>query len=256
MRSPPGARLLIAALLWAAGPASAQSSPELADMYARGNYMAAAAAAEAAGDPDDLAFAARALLAHCFTESANPDPAIVDRASKNAEAAIEINPNHDEGRLQLAIALALKSRAMDPIDAWDTGYGEQGRKLALDVLKSNPDNYYAHGFLAVWNVEVRRRGGSIGAAFMGASVREARKQYEKAARLAPDNVGIHWSYARALVALSAKEYAGEANRVLSAAMSASADDHVEHVMQERARLLSETLKSDRKAAQTLARKML
>lgn len=256
MRSPPGARLLIAALLLAAGPAAAQSSPQLAEMYARGNYLAAASAAEAAADADDLAFAARSLLAHCFTESTDPDPEIVDRASKNAEAALGMNPTHDEGRLQLAIALALKSRAMDPMDAWNAGYGEKGRKLATDVLKSNPDNHYAHGFLAVWNIEVRRRGGSIGAAFMGASVKEARRQYEQAVRLAPDNVGIHWSYGRALVALNAKEYSAEANKALSAAMSASADDHVEHVMQERARLLAETLKSDRKAAQSLARKLL
>lgn len=256
MRIPPGARPFIAAVMLAAGQASAQSSPELAEMYARGNYMAVASASETAASADDLAFAARALLAHCFTGTEDPDPAIVDRASNDAEAALKIDPAHNEGRLQLAIALALKSRAMDAMDAWNKGYGEKGRKLANDVLKSDPDNYYAHGFLAVWNVEVRRRGGSLGAAFMGASVKEGRKHYEEASRLAPDNIGIHWAYARALVALDAKQYSEEANKALSRAMSASADDHVEEVMQERARTLAETLKTDRKAAQSLARKTL
>ena len=256
MRNPPGARLFIAAVMLAAGQASAQSSPELAEMYARGNYMAVASASETAASADDLAFAARALLAHCFTGTEDPDPAIVDRASNDAEAALKIDPVHNEGRLQLAIALALKSRAMDAMDAWNKGYGEKGRKLATDVLKSDPDNYYAHGFLAVWNVEVRRRGGSLGAAFMGASIKEARQHYEKATRLAPDNVGIHWAYARALIALDAKAYSEEANKALSRAMSASAGDHVEQVMQERAKTLAETLKTDRKAAQSLARKML
>jgi hypothetical protein len=256
MRSPPGACFLIAAVMLAAGQASAQSSPELAEMYARGNYMAVASAAEASAGADDLAFAARALLAHCFTGTEEPDPAIVDRASEDAEAALKIDPVHNEGRLQLAIALALKSRAMDAMDAWNKGYGEKGRKLATDVLKSDPDNYYAHGFLAVWNVEVRRRGGSIGAAFMGASLKEARRQYAEASQLAPDNIGIHWAYGRALLALDAKAYSEEANKALSRAMSASADDHVEEVMQERARMLAETLKTDRKAAQALARKTL
>jgi tetratricopeptide (TPR) repeat protein len=256
MRNPPGARLLIAALLLAARPASAQSSPELAEMYARGNYLAAASAAEAAADPDDRAFAARALLAFCFTEPAGPDPVIVDRASKNAEAALGMNPSHEEGQLQLAIALSLKSRAMDPMDAWNKGYGEKSRELAMDVLKSDPGNYYAHGFLAVWNLEVRRRAGSFSGAFMGASVKEAQRQYEKAARLAPDSVGIHWSYGRALVALNAKEYAEEASRALSAAISASADDHVEEVLEARAGVLAETLRNDPAAAQTLARKIL
>jgi hypothetical protein len=145
---------------------------------------------------------------------------------------------------------------MDPMDAWNKGYGEKSRKLAMDVLKSDPGNSYAHGFLAVWNLEVRRRAGSIRGAFMGASVKEAQRRYEKAAHLAPDFVGIHWSYGRALVALDAKEHAEEANGALSAAISASADDHVEEVMQERARVLAEALRNDPNAAQTLARKIL
>jgi tetratricopeptide (TPR) repeat protein len=256
MRSPPGARLLIAALLMAAWPASAQSSPELAEMYARGNYLAVASAAEASAGADDLAFAARALLAHCMTGTDDPDPTILDRASKDAEAALRIDPSHDEGRLQLAIALSLKSRDMDAMDAWNKGYGEKGRKLATEVLKSNPANYYAHGFLAVWNVEVRRRGGSIGAAFMGASIKEARRHYDEAIRLTPDNIGIHWTYGRALVAFNAKEYSEEAGKALSAALSSTPRNHVEQVMQERALMLSEKLKDDRKAAQSLARKML
>jgi len=256
MRNPPGARLLIAALLMAAGPATAQSSPEMAEMYARGNYMAVASAAEAAAGADDLAFAARALLAHCMTATEDPDPAVLDRASRDAEAALKIDPRHEEGRLQLAIALSLKSRAMDAMDVWNAGYGEKGRKLANEVLKADPDNYYAHGFLAVWNIEVRRRGGSFGAAFMGASLKEARKHYEEAIRLAPENIGIRWTYARALVALNAKEYSGEASKALEAALAATPDNHVEYVMQERARILSEKLKQSRKTAQTLARKML
>jgi tetratricopeptide (TPR) repeat protein len=256
MRIPPGARLLIAAAMLAAGQASAQSSPELAEMYARGNYLAVASAAEASADADDLAFAARALLAHCFTGTEDPDPALVDRASKDAEAALRIDPGHDEGKLQLAIALSLKSRGMDAMDAWNKGYGEKGRKLANDVLKSDPGNYYAHGFLAVWNVEVRRRGGSIGAAFMGASLKDARRHYEEAVRLAPDNIGIRWAYGRALIALNAKEYSGEASGALSAALSATPDNHVEQVMQDRARALSEKLKGDSKVAQALARKLL
>jgi hypothetical protein len=39
-------------------------------------------------------------------------------------------------------------------------------------------------------------------------------------------------------------------------MSATPDNHVEQVMQDRARTLSETLKDDRKVAQALARKLL
>jgi tetratricopeptide (TPR) repeat protein len=247
--------IVVAALTM--GRASAQSpSAELADKYARGEYLEVADAAEAAAGANDLAFAARALLAHCLTGPDEPDVAIIDRASKDAEAALKIDPVHDEGRLQLAIALSLKSRGMDAMDALNRGYGEKGRELASEVLQSNPGNYYAHGFLAVWNVEVRRRGGSIGAAFMGASLKDGRRHYDEAIRLAPNDIGIHWQYGRALVALSARDHGDEAARILARATSSDARDHVEQVMQERARTLSDVLRNDRKAAQKLARKML
>jgi hypothetical protein len=247
--------ILLAALIGA--PAFAHpTSADLAARFSRGEYLEAARQAEASAGADDLAFAARALLAHCMTGASDPDTAIVDRASRDAEAALKLDPGHEEGQLQLAIALSLKSRALDVLDAWSKGYGEKGRKLALAVLAKDPDNYYASGFLAVWNVEVRRRGGSVGAGIMGASVKSGRQYYAEAARLAPDDVGIHWQYGRALVALDAKQYGDEASNVLTRALAANAGDHVETVMQERAARLAETLKRDRKAAQRLARTML
>jgi hypothetical protein len=248
--------LILAAAVLAAPAVAHPTSAELAGRFARGEYMEAARQAEAAAGADDLAFAARALLAHCMTSAAEPDAAIVDRASRDAEAALKIDPQHEEGRLQLAIALSLKSRAMDVLGAWNAGYGEKGRKLAKDVLKADPGNFYAHGFLAVWNVEVRRRGGALGAAFMGASLKEGRRHYEEAVELAPDDVGIHWQYGRALAALDVREHRDEIVRALEKAAAAGAGDHVERVMRERAVELLAVLKADRKAAQTLARKML
>lgn len=247
---------LVATLLFALPAAAHPTSSELAAKFARGEYMAAARDAETAAGPDDLAFAARALLAFCMTGTQEPDAAIVERASKDAEAALKLDPAHDEGRLQLAIALSLKSRRMDPMAAWTAGYGEKGRKLAEDVLKSDPSNFYAHGFLAVWNVEVERRGGGFGAWMMGASLDDAREHYQSAMKLAPDDIGIHWQYARALAALDARAHATEAAQVLARATAATANDHVEHVMQSRAVRLAAALKGDKATAQKLARELL
>jgi cytochrome c-type biogenesis protein CcmH/NrfG len=249
------AALVLAAAL--AAPAFAHpTSSELAAKFARGEYMLAAQEAEIAAGADDFAFAARALLAHCMTGTSAPDAAIIERASKDAETALKLDPSHEEGRLQLAIALSLKSRGMDALAVWSAGYGEKGRKLAEDVLKADPSNFYAHGFLAVWNVEVERAGGGMGAWVMGASLDKARAHYEAAAKLAPDDVGIHWQYARALVALDVRAHGDEAAEVLTRAISAEASDHVEQVMQERAARLAAILQSDRDAAQKLARELL
>jgi len=255
-RVPRATGLAFLAAMFAA-PALAHPTPaELNSKFTRGEYMEAAKEAEAAAGADDLAFAARALLAHCMTGTEEPDAGIVDRASKDAEAALKIDPRHEEGQLQLAIALSLKSRRLDVLDAWSKGYGDKGRKLASQVLRDDPGNFYAHGFLAVWNVEVRRRGGSFGAGMMGASLKSAREHYEKAVSLAPDDVGIHWQYGRALAALDAVKYGDEAAKVLGRALAAKAGDHIETVMQERAAALAEALKGDRAAAQKLARDML
>lgn len=261
MRSPRGAPGLMTAVLALAavlaGPAFAHpTSSELAAKFARGEYMTAASEAEAAAGADDFAFAARALLAHCMTQTSQPDIAIVERASRDAEAALKLDPTHEEGRLQLAIALSLKSRGMDALAVWTAGYGERGRRLAEDVLRSDPLNFYAHGFLAVWNVEVVRAGGGMGAWMMGASLEAARRHYEAAARMAPDDVGIHWQYARALAALDVEAHGEEAAEALARAGSANAGDHVEQVMQERAARLAAALRVDRAAAQKLARELL
>jgi tetratricopeptide (TPR) repeat protein len=261
LRALPGAlERLIAALVAAAAfgsPAFANPvSLELSSKFARGEYLAAAAEAEAGAGADELAFAARSLLAHCMTGNAGVDAALLDRARRDAEAALKIDPAHEEGKLQLAIALSLKSRDMDAMAAWNAGYGEKGKKLAEGVLKSDPDNYYAHGFLAVWNIEVERRGGGMGAWMMGASLDAARKHYDTARSLAPDDVGIHWQYARALAGLDLNGRLKDVNEALARAIASVATDHVEQVMQARARQLSEAVGRDREAAQELARKLL
>lgn len=239
-------------------PASAHpTSSELAGKFARGEYMGAASAAETAAGADDLAFAARALLAQCMTGNSDPDPVLVERAVRDAEAALKLDPGHEEGRLQLAIALSLKSRAMDAMAAWSAGYGEKGKKLAEEVLKADPRNFYAHGFLAVWNVEVERRGGGMGAWMMGASLDAARRHYDNARALAPDDVGVHWQYARALAALDLGRHWSEVKVVLERAVAAAAADHVEQVMQARSEQLLAALETgNRDAAQKLARELL
>jgi hypothetical protein len=251
------AAALGAGLALAPSASAHPTSAELAGKFARGEYAAAAAAAETAAGADDMAFAARSLLAQCMTGNSEPDPGLVERAVKDAEAALKIDPEHEEGRLQLAIALSLKSRPMDAMAAWNAGYGEKGKKLAEQVLKTDPRNFYAHGFLAVWNIEVERRGGGIGAWMMGASLDSARRHYDSARALAPDDVGVHWQYARALAALDLNRHWDEVNLGLRRAVASVAADHVEQVMQARAHQLLAALDAgSRAAAQKLARAML
>lgn len=249
----------VLALAIGAGWTSAHADPpdrQAAALYQSGAFLEAAGAAAADGDADDLAFAARAVLAYCMTGEGDPPKEMIARAQTYAEQAMQRDPDHAEARLQLAIAVSLESRPMSAMDAWNSGLGKKGRELAEAVLKDDPDNIYANGFLAVWHVEGRRRAGAMGAGFIGASLQEAERRYEHAAGLAPDDVGVHWQYARALVALDSRRFGKKAAVILERAIAARADDQVELVMQARARELLSLLREDRREAETRALEML
>jgi len=115
-----------------------------------------------------------------------------------------------------------------------TGYGGRARDLALSVLDDEPDHAYAHGFLAVWNIEVLRRGGRLGALVMGASLEQGRYHYAKAIEVAPDDGALHWQWGRVLAATNPKKYQGEIDRALAASVASQRDDALEGVLQMRA----------------------
>ncbi|MEM1146727.1 MAG: hypothetical protein AAGA72_00530 [Pseudomonadota bacterium] len=226
--------------------------------FLEGRYVEAAALAQAETTPDRLAFAARSFLAEAMSADVyNPSAKLIDTAEQLAKRALDTEPAHIEGRLQLAIALSLRARALSSREAMRGGFGETTRDLAQSVLRDDPSNIYAHGFLAVWHLEVRRRGGTIGASIMGASVKKARRHYQLAIADAPDDASLHWQYARALAALNAKKYRQEIESGLDAAVACEIDSHLEHAMQARADYLLSELRTQKRAEiEALAARML
>ena len=228
--------ILLGFVLLAAGPAYGEFRGAEAAFRA-GHYEAAFDKAGAEHSADAHAFRARSLLALAMSGDADPPRSLLDAALSEAETALALEPLHFEGRLQKAIALSLILRPMSLGEANRTGYGGQSRSLAEEVLKDDPENYYAHGFLAVWHVEVVRRGGLAGSAIMGASVRAGRSHYEEAIRLAPDDAGLHWQWARALAALDARKYRRDIETALVAAKAVDPQTELDRVMRGRAEQL-------------------
>lgn len=226
--------------------------------FTEGRYEDAAILAQTTPSPDRQAFAARSLLAEAMSSpDFSPSPDLIVQAEALARAAVATDPAHVEGRLQLAIALSLKARPLSTREARRAGYGEDARDLAEAVLQDDPDNHYAHGFLAVWHLEVRRRGGAIGASILGASVKKGRAHYQSATAMAPDDASIHWQYARALAALNARKYREEISAALVAALDCDTDSTLEAVMRDRARTLRSALQTEKRSTtQRLAAEML
>lgn len=226
--------------------------------FTEGRYAEAADLTAFADTADAKAFAARSLLAEAMSnEDYLPPQSIVEQAEQYARSALAIDPDHIEGRLQLAIALSLRARPLSLSEARKTGFGEKSKELAIGVLEDDPTNPYAHGFMAVWHIEVRRRGGTIGASIMGASVKRGRRHYEAAIAERPHDASIHWQYARALASLNAKKYQDEINAALAAALECGTDSQLEALMKARALTLSDAIASEpRKTVEALATKML
>lgn len=215
------------------------------DAFLAGNFREAARLAQAEDTADSLAFAARSQLAAIVISSPVRVPLTdVEQAESLARSALDREPDHIEGRLQLAIALSLKARPLSAREALRSGHGETARDLVLSVLSDDPDNPYSHSFLAVWHIEVVRRGGRFGAALMGASLASAQDHYHHAIDIEPDDAAIHWQYARALAALNPQRHSRDIRTALDRALAAQSDTSLEATMRARAGLLLEALNQE------------
>lgn len=223
--------LILGAMPAAADVASADAA------FRAGKYELALQEAAGVASADAFALTARTLLAKAMCGDQEPSRAILEDAVAAADAALKLDPDHEEGRLQKAIAMSLMLRPMSLNEASDTGYGPKAKALAESVLADDPRNHYALGFLAVWHVEVHRRGGSLGAMVMGASLKTARASYAEAVRLAPNDAGLRWQWARALAAFDAKKYRAEIETELKAALAIDPQTELDRVMQGRAETL-------------------
>ncbi len=224
---------LIALLIFFAPAAFAQNASQHI-AFQNGQFEKAVTAAPADTSADALAFNARALLAKGLCGSHQPNQDLLERAESFARAALAQDKDHVEAKLQLAITLSLKARPLSTRAAMRTGYGEKAKELAQAALEDDPDNPYAHAFMAVWHIEVVRRGGALGSRVLGASVKQSRKHYAQAAAILPEDASLHWQFARALAALNPKKYRSDIDKALSRALGSTAKDHVERVMIERA----------------------
>jgi hypothetical protein len=241
-------RLLIVLLLVLTPPAFAQG---VRDAYRDGAFLEAAVAAEGRGGAEDLAFAARSLLAQALTGADRDVDALLGRAETNARRALALDPGLVEAQLQLAVALGMQGRRASVAEAVRKGYAREGRALIRGALARAPDEAWAHALEGGWNLEIVRRGGAVGARYYGASVAAGRAAFERARALAPDDPVIAYQYAVALLELDADRNRAEATRLLEAARACRAGDAFERRMQRKADRVAGVLAAQGGAAAAL-----
>lgn len=213
----PTSRALAVILICAAcaSGAAAQIPDRALRAFDEGQFLTAAKIAEATGDADGLAFAARALIADAVTRDHVFCLQCLLQAEATAKQAIKRDPHFAEGYIQFAIAMGFRGRLMSVSDALSEGLPEKGRDAILKALELDPSNNWARAALGGWHLEVVHRAGRVVASVVyAASEEEGVKNFRKALAVEPDSLLLHFHFALSTLAVDVEKYRAEAGRVL------------------------------------------
>jgi tetratricopeptide (TPR) repeat protein len=214
--------------------AGAATTDEIFALYARGGYEQAARAGEAAHTAPGYAIAARAVLADEVLRDA-PCMECLQRAENLARQAVAADPHHAYGQIWLAVALGYQARITGAVRARLKDAPGQS-KAALDAaVQDDPKNAFAVSALGGWNMEIVRGGGAYLARMLyGATEAEAISLFDRAVKLAPGNVAVHYQIALSLVGYDAEKYHARIVTELRAAVADDAATAYEKKIQDRA----------------------
>jgi tetratricopeptide (TPR) repeat protein len=214
--------------------AFAATAEDVHALYARGEYEQAARAGEASHSAAGLATAARAVLADEVLRDAPCLPCL-QRAESLARQAIAVDPHHAFGQVWLAVALGYQARITGAVKARLANSPAQS-KAALDLaVKDEPGNAFAVSALGGWHIEIVRGGGSFLAKLAyGAREDEALALFDRAVKLAPDNVAIHYQIGLSLAGFALDKYRSRVTAEFKAAAASPPRTAYEKKIQERA----------------------
>lgn len=218
-------------------------------LYDSGQYEAALKAAEALGDADGLALAARSQLVLLrFFLPREEKEAALDRAIELSRRAVELDPDNLEANLQAAIAIGYRGRLQH-----STRDARRARQHISKALEVDPDNPWALAAFGGWNGEVVIEAGAfLARALFRAGRSEAIENYEAAIQAAPDNIPIHASYAKMLLRFERKRYYERAEQLLVETLVTKHHNAFDNLISDEAAEILKTLRSgDEKALHQL-----
>jgi tetratricopeptide (TPR) repeat protein len=197
---------MLALLVLAPVSAAAATADEVYAIYARGDYAEAIHAGETSNSAAGLATAARAVLADDVLRD-SPCMPCLQRAESLARQAVALDPHHAFGQVWLAVALGYQARITGAIKARLANTPAQSKAALDQAVRDDPGNAFAVSALGGWHIEIVRGGGSFLARLAyGASEKEALALFDRAVKLAPDNVAVHYQIGLSLAGFDFKKY--------------------------------------------------
>jgi hypothetical protein len=164
-----------------------------------------------------------------------PCMSCLQRAESLARQAVAVDPHFAYGQIWLAVALGYQSRITGIVKAKLRDAPGQSRTALELAVKDDPRNPYALSALGGWHIEVVRGGGAfLARSLYGATEANALSLFDRALRLAPDNVAVHYQIALSLAGFDADKYHARIAAELQAAVKSDAATAYEKKMQQRA----------------------
>jgi hypothetical protein len=247
-------RLLLAGLLMGFVSAAAAAEAPI-ELYRRGDYAAAIAAAEAQNTAESLTLAARVTLAEANLRD-TPCVPCLKRGEALAQRAIAADPNRAEAYMWYSVALGYQARLLSLLQAQSGKYGERS-KAALDkALQLEPRNGQLLASLGGWHIEVVRIGGSLlASALYGAKLQTGIDLYRRGIAADPERLMLPYQFALSLSGYDLNRYRGEIESNLQRTIGLMPDNAYEVVIKQRAGQLLQLLRSgDLVAYRALLRK--
>lgn len=172
-----------------------------------GDYAAAHDTAVVIETADALALAAESLARQVMLGEVDKLKKTSKKARKLAQQALEIDPNHQNARLQYVITDGFVARLTGDVSAWMKKLPQKSF-VQIETYRANfPDDPRGDALLAAWHMAVLRKAGPGNAEkWFEASLSEGQRFYGLALEASPNDPVIALNYAFALVALDEDDF--------------------------------------------------
>ena len=202
-----------------------------------GSFETAYVQAQGLETADGYALAAEILLSEIMIGEVEKNKKQAKRARKLAKAGLELEPTHQNARLQYAIADGFVTREAGDVSAWMKKLPQKTEAIVQAYRADFPADPRGDALLGAWHLAIARKAGNKNAEkWFGASIAQGQALFQKARVSEPNDIIIGVNYAFGLLALEEDDqdvnfaYAEEARQILTEVMATAPADFLGQVL--------------------------
>jgi len=214
--------------------ALAVETEDIRTKMADGGYASSDAAAGQLETAEGYALSAEILLSEVMLGLAEKNKKQSKKARELAEAGLELEPTHQNSRLQYAIADGFVTRETGDVSAWMKKLPQKTHDVVQAYRNDFPNDPRGDALLGAWHLAIARKAGNKNAQkWFDASLEEGRTFFQYALETQNDDIVIRVNYAFSLLALKEEDYPEtvEAREILKAVMNIEPADNLGQVLQ-------------------------